>query len=271
MAKEQVYEELRNNPPMQCVSLHVSGGRKMATVEMVKRTALALAGIGAVLALAVWMYGKGGPEVPDAGDAPEALTSVAVAPEGEVTESTLEWGSESSTIPESAFARGGKPSSNDITERARAESELLEASRNRMNQLPEEELRRLALSGDSSAQEALAAKLFIDSPGEALEFALAAADAGRPMGAFMVADLLATEKNEVAEGLLFLDSYQEKRGPSALVARYRKNYLSIHQLTQEEILSDYRLLKSNRDRGEPQKYALTERDGPKASARPAPP
>ncbi len=99
-----------------------------------------------------------------------------------------------------------------------------------------------------------------------------AASAGRPLGAILAADTIAQHKHDPAEGLLLLDTYEEIHGRnSVLVANYREKFARIHALTEQEILSHYRLLKSNKQRGAPQKYPLTAASDLKAPARPAPP
>lgn len=155
--------------------------------------------------------------------------------------------------------------------RKRAELEFLEAERSWQNTLPEAEVRKLASRGDSIAQEIMAVKLLANSPDEALQFALQAANAGRSGATMLAAQIIADQKGDIAEGLLLLDTFQEKNGPNLMIAGYRRSYLAIHQLTQDEIMSDYRLLKSNRELGAPQKYPLTGSSELKAPAHPVPP
>ena len=156
-------------------------------------------------------------------------------------------------------------------DRKRAEFDFLRTERSWQNTLPEAEVRQLAGRGDSIAQEIMAVKFLADAPDEALQFALQAADSGRSGAAILAAQIIAEQKGDIAEGLLLLDTFQEKNGPNPLIAGYRRSYLAIHQLTQEEIMSDYRLLKSNRDRGAPQKYPLTAASELKAPGHRAPP
>jgi len=166
---------------------------------------------------------------------------------------------------------GTAPSGQAHTDRKQAEFELLEAERSWQNTLPRADVRKLADQGDSIAQEIMAVRVLAESPDEALQFALRASNSGRPAAAILAAQIIAEQKHEVAEGLLLLDTFQEQNGPSPLVAGYRRSYLAINQLTQEEIMSDYRLLKSNRELGARQKYPLTAASDFKAPAHPAPP
>lgn len=113
----------------------------------------------------------------------------------------------------------------------------------------EGDLRRLAEGGDALAKELLAARLALTDSNEALRLALEASEAGRPMGAVIASEIAAGVDNHAAEGLMYLDAFEQRHGPNPLLARYRKHYLTIHTLTEQEIRSQPNLLEENEARG----------------------
>lgn len=158
-----------------------------------------------------------------------------------------------------------------ISEDAVAKVQFFESQRSWQRRLPISELRELSDQGDMIAMELLAGELAESSPDEALGYALIAAKSGRPAAAMLAADILARQKHEQAEGLLLLDSFEDKHGRSPLLTTYRRKYAAIYAVTEQQILSSYRLLKSNKERGAPQKYSLTTTSRTMAPAPPAPP
>jgi hypothetical protein len=160
----------------------------------------------------------------------------------------------------------------EVSARERAKTEIMEAGRSWQNQRSDAELRVLAGQGDAIAQELMAVRLNEASQEESLKFALMAAASGRPMGAMIAADVIAQFHHDPAEGLLLLDSFEEKHGRSSVfIERYREKFAHIHAYAEAEILSQYRLLKSNKKRGAPQKYPLTAPSNVTEPAHPAPP
>lgn len=176
------------------------------------------------------------------------------------------------TLPTFAVqTKGNVHQLNAIAEEAIAKAQLMESEKSWQRDLPLRQLRELSEEGDTVAMELLAGELSEEQPDEALAYAMAAARGGRPAAAVLAADILATSKHDPAEGLLLLDAFEETHGRSPLVSTVRNRFAHMHAMTEEQILSHYRLLKSNKQRGAPQKYPLTATTEFKAPARPAPP